>query len=151
MALWAQRAQAAGVHFHISHCGTYNHWVLLVFKESQPGRVIYYDSCAGSPNNHIKARIKELFSSKVQISVDGKIRVVVAPSQRQSLGANLCLFFSIANADFFIDNRFSSGPLYDESQMRTHLEKCLRSNTAAPFPREREVREIEGLPKNIFI
>jgi len=127
--------------------------VLLAFRESQPGRVVYYDSCGGSPNNHIKATIKVLFSAKVQVSIDGKIRVIIAPSQRQSLGSNLCLFFSIANADFIIDNQNSRswGPLYNESLMRAHLENCLSSKTTAHFPIRQAVRSLNALPKTIFI
>jgi len=153
MVLWAQKAQSAGVLFRILHCGTYNHWVLAIFRQSQPQRVIYYDSCGGTPNDHVKAAIKQVFADKVQLSGEGKIRVVIAPSQRQTAGSNLCLFFSVANADFFIHNRNSRswGPSYDESHMRSHLEKCLSSKATARFPLRQEIRLPNDLPKSIYI
>lgn len=150
MTLWASRARAAGVIFHVLHCGSINHWVLVAFRESKPRVVFYYDSCRGNPNMHIQSAIKQLLGNKVQHTSDGKITVLIAPSQRQTLGSNLCLFYSVANADYFIDHPSSFTPYFEENRMRPHLEKCLSSKTATPFP-SRSGRAPENLPKTIYI
>jgi hypothetical protein len=115
-----------GIQFHnINRC----HWVL---SSSVGGRVKVYDSLITTVSHDLTNQINQLYAP----ANSGGISFQRMRCQQQ-VGSSECGLFSIAFAVDLLEGNDISEIVYDQSQMRNHLLKCLETNQLSPFPRKR--------------
>ena len=102
-----------------------NHWICFSTIHSPPGYVDIYDSLSTPVNQEIMELAYELTGPAFQ-----GIRLI--PVQQKNLSD--CGVFSIAFATRLVYGQNPMNVMYDISQMRPHLMRCLKGGILTPFP-----------------
>jgi hypothetical protein len=105
------------------------HWVI---SSSIGGIIKVYDSLKSNiPCQDLKRQLNELYSGN-----NGNVSFERVKCQQQ-VGSVDCGLFAIANAVELLEGNNITGVVFDQSQMRNHLIKCLENDKLTPFPRKR--------------
>jgi hypothetical protein len=97
------------------------------------GAIRVYDSLMSSqPSQDLKKQLNQLYSPPDDSNV-----AFTGIEFQQQVGSSDCGLFTIGFAVDLLEGNDITKIVYDQSQMRTHLIKCLKDNKLTPFPRNR--------------
>lgn len=106
------------------------HWLLISTLGCTDGQVKIYDSLMSPPSLQVQLQIASLLCSHLP-----KMQCAYQSCQQQNGGAD-CGLFAIAFAVDICLGLDVCALAYEQSQMRTHLCKCIRESRFTSFPRK---------------
>ena len=119
---------------HVHHNGQ-GHFVT---SSSLQGLPIYIYDSLYNPHSSVKASAELRNQIRALYSGDfSEPTTYIAPMAHRQLGAVDCGLFSIAFAVDLVSGNNPSNIIYDQSQLRDHLLRCLEMRRLSPFPRHR--------------
>jgi hypothetical protein len=107
-----------------------NHWVATACIG---GEVQVADSLRRPLSAHVGKQLRQLYPHKIIKKTD-KLKVALVPCPQQS-NASDCGVFASAFAVEWIKGSVTKPIMWDESAMRSHLEKCLTGKHLEVFPK----------------
>ena len=122
---------------HIHHNDA-NHFVTT---SSLGNQINLYDSANMTPTSELTSQITAIYSPDDSIPEYFRAKI-----QAEQTGSTDCGLFAIA---FATDLAFSNNPstiVYDQANMRTHLQQCLEMEQLTPFPRRHQQTQINEEP-----
>ncbi|KAI8516096.1 hypothetical protein Bbelb_069090 [Branchiostoma belcheri] len=121
-----------------------DHWVL---SSSTGGSITVYDSLQPSMKPELRSQLVHLYKQFAE-GEDQIISVNVVCAQRQQ-GGNDCGLYAIANAAALAEDIHPTQVVFDQSQMRRHLEECLENNGIKMFPHS-QAEPGNGVPSRTY-